>query len=439
MDTNAPHIRALVAVATIVLAVAATAVPLPSNMATAADPTVIDNDDLEGRAPTPLELAPTVAAAFPRDSYAPGSTARLVFFDRASAVTVQLFQVGSEAVKTVGGNEMQGVAMTTARRLGNVRPTYAVSIRVGDWPTGLYFAKIVARNGRVGFAPFLVRPHRLGAHRVAVVLPTLTWQAYNIRDDDGDGKGDSWYARWNVHRVGLGRPYLNRGVPFNYRAYDLPFLHWLARNRLQVDVLGDRDLDAVARGEGLARAYELIVFPGHHEYVTTHEYDLVQRYRDLGGNLAFLSANNFFWRVIRHGNTIEKTEQWRDLGRPEAALIGVQYRGNDRGEHRGPWIARDTKSVPWLFDGTGIRAGDTFGTGGIEIDKTFSSSPKNLHVIAEIPNLFGPGFTAQMTYYETPAGARVFAAGAFTLAGQAANPVISKLLSNLWQHLTVEA
>ena len=126
-------------------------------------------------------------------------------------------------------------------------------------------------------------------------------------------------------------------------------------------------------------------------------------------------------------------------GAPEAALIGVQYRGNDRGEHRGPWIARDTKSVPWLFDGTGIRAGDTFGTCGIEIDKTFSSSPKNVHVIAEIPNLFGPGFTAQMTYYETPAGARVFAAGAFTLAGQAGNPVISKLLSNLWQHLTVES
>ena len=26
------------------------------------------------------------------------------------------------------------------------------------------------------------------------MLPTLTWQAYNLRDGDGDGKGDSWYA-----------------------------------------------------------------------------------------------------------------------------------------------------------------------------------------------------------------------------------------------------
>ena len=70
--------------------------------------------------------------------------------------------------------------------------------------------------------------------------------------------------------------------------------------------------------------------------MTTHEYDVVQSYRDLGGNLAFLSANNFFWRVVRHGSTIEKTEQWRDIGRSEASLIGVQYRGNDRGGHGRP-------------------------------------------------------------------------------------------------------
>ncbi len=38
-------------------------------------------------------------------------------------------------------------------------------------------------------------------------------------------------------------------------------------------------------------------------------------------------------------------------------------------------------------------------------------------MLAEIPDLFGKGFTAQMTYYETPSGAKVFAAGAFTLAG----------------------
>ena len=35
--------------------------------------------------------------------------------------------------------------------------------------------------------------------------------------------------------------------------------------------------------------------------MTTHEYDVVTRYRDLGGNLMFLSANNFFWKVDKQG------------------------------------------------------------------------------------------------------------------------------------------
>src|SRR5207245_4156363 len=109
--------------------------------------------------------------------------------------------------------------------------------------------------------------------------------------------------------------------------------------------------------------------------------------------------------------------QWRRPGRPEASPIGTQYRGNDRGSHRGPWIVRKSAAASWLFAGTGLKDGSTFGSGGIEIDKTAGASPAGVEVVAEIPNLFGPGFTAQMTFYETPAGAKVFAAGAFTIAG----------------------
>ena len=133
---------------------------------------------------------------------------------------------------------------------------------------------------------------------------------------------------------------------------------------------------------------------------------------------------------------MEKTEQWRDLDRPEAELIGTQYRGNDRGTHRGPWIVRDAGAASWLFEGTGLHNGSTFGSGGIEIDKTSSASPRGVKVLAEIPNLFGPGFTAQMTYYETSAGAKVFAAGAFTIAGSVLNdPTVGKIMDNLWAHL----
>ena len=126
---------------------------------------------------------------------------------------------------------------------------------------------------------------------------------------------------------------------------------------------------------------------------------------------------------------------WRDLGRPEAALIGVQYLANDEGIHRGPWIVRHAESLPWLFADSGLRDGMTFASAGIEIDRTAAVSPKDVKVLAEIPNLFGPGYTAQMTYYETPRGAKVFAAGAFTLAGSVLQPNVGKLVGNLWQQL----
>ena len=390
----------------------------------------------EGRAPTPSELVPAVEAAFPHESYAPGETARLVVSNRARGIRLQVFRSGSERIVTRTNSTMNGVAVTPRRSIGSSGGRRVVAVKIGDWASGLYFARLRASDGRVGFAPFVVRPRRLGEHRVAVVLPTLTWQAYNLRDEDGDGTGDSWYAAWKNKTVRLGRPYLSRGVPYNFRRYDLPFLHWLAWTRKGVDVLSQSDLESARSAQALASAYDLIVFPGHHEYVTAREYELVEGYRNLGGSLMFLSANNFFWQVVRHGQLITKTKLWRDLERPEAALIGVQYLANGKAPKQ-PWIVRDAPAASWILAGTGLRQGSALGSGGVEIDRTSPASPRGVQVLAEIPNLFGPGMTAQMTYYETRAGAEVFAAGAFYLIRLIhVDPVTSRLVDNLWTRMT---
>ena len=86
-------------------------------------------------------------------------------------------------------------------------------------------------------------------------------------------------------------------------------------------------------------------------------------------------------------------------------MIGVQYRGNDRGLRKGAWLVRQNSATPCLFCGTGLVPGLHVGRGGIEIDKRAAASPPGLIVLAEILNLFGPGFTAEMTYYRTPLGA----------------------------------
>jgi hypothetical protein len=389
----------------------------------------------EGRAPTPVELLPSVEAAFQRESYAPGDTATLVISNRARGLRQQVFRSGPERVVTRSNSSMNGVPVSPKTGIGSSNGHRDVVVKVGNWPSGLYFARLRAADGRVGFAPFVVRPRRLGEHRVAVVMPTLTWQAYNLRDDDGDGEGDSWYADWRKKTVRLGRPFLSRGVPYNFRRYDLPFLHWLAWTRREVDVLAQSDLESVSSPRALAAAYDLIVFPGHHEYVTKREYNTIEGFRNLGGNLMFLSANNFFWRVERHGRALTKTKLWRELGRPEARLIGAQYVANGKAPRR-PWIVRSSRAGSWIFAGTGLREGSAFARGGVEIDKVAASSPRGIEVLAEIPDLFGPKLTAQMTYYESASGAKVFAAGAFYLIRLVhLDPTISRLIENLWARL----
>jgi hypothetical protein len=377
-----------------------------------------------------------VEAAFLRESYAPGETARLLVYNRARGLRLRIFRSGPERVVTRSDFTLNGVPVTPPVAVGASRGRRVLQVEIGPWPSGLYFARLRAADGRVGFAPFVVRPRRLGEHRVAIVLPTLTWQAYNLRDEGGDGVGDSWYADWRTKTVRLGRPYLNRGVPNNFRRYDLPLLQWLHRTRREVDVLAQSDLEAAADSRALRAAYELVVFPGHHEYVTTREYDLVEGYRDLGGNLLFFSANNFFWQVARRGDTITKTRLWRDLGRPEAGLIGVQYLANGKAP-RQPWILRRSRAGSWIFAGTGLREGSRLGRGGVEIDRTTPPSPRGVEVLAEIPDHFGPGRTAQMTYYETPNGAKVFAAGAFYFTRLVhLDAVTSRVVANLWTRLS---
>jgi hypothetical protein len=389
----------------------------------------------EGRAPTTAELTSSVEAAFARESYAPGASARLVISNRARSLRVQILRSGPESIVTRSNLTMNGVAVTPERPLGRSDGTSTFRIRIGNWPGGLYFARIRASDGRVGFAPFVVRPRRLGEHRVAVIQPTLTWQAYNLRDENGDGRGDSWYAHWKTKSVRLGRAYLSRGVPYNFRRYDLPFLQWLARTGKRVDMLAQTDLERAGSARRLAALYDLIVFPGHHEYVTKREYDLVEGYRDLGGNLMFLSANNFFWRVVNHGGVATKTSLWRELDRPEASLVGVQYLANGKAP-RQPWIVRESRAGRWIFAGTGLGPGSRLGRGGVEIDHTSGDSPRFVEIVAEIPELFGRGRTAQMSYYETRTGARVFAAGAFYFTRLVhVDRITSRVLENIWARL----
>lgn len=381
-----------------------------------------------------------VDAAFGVRSVTPGESATLVIRTDAQSLSVQMLRSGPEPEMTYTDTEIKGVPYGSAVALdwrGHGNAPAPVSIATAsDWPSGVYAARLDADDGRVGFAPLVVRPAAPTA-RVAVVMPTTTWGAYNFYDADGDGWGDTWYARWKTKQADLTRPQPSRGVPYHYRSYDLGFQRWLVQTGKTVDTYGDEDLELFASPQELRAAYDLIVFPGHTEYVTERVFDLVQAFRDLGGNLMFLAANNFFRKVTRANGIVTLVDEWRNLKRPESALLGNQYIASDRGERRAPFTVVGADVAPWAFAGTGLQNGSTFGVYGIEIDARSPASPPATIVLANIPDLFGPGRTAEMTYYEHWSGARVFSAGALDFGGHVQLwPQTEQLLQNVWTRLT---
>jgi hypothetical protein len=400
-----------------------------------------------GRHPRgPVVRIQGIDAGFARPNYAPGQIAALHIATDEPSLELKFFQSGPEKVVTYADNQLAGVdtgqtPIEIAMRQYQSKPR-TITIRIPNLQSGLYYASLTGPDGRVGYAPFVVRPTILGAtSRVLVVLPTNTWQAYNFQDVDGNGYGDTWYAGPPNGAVNLGRTYIARGVPPRFYRYDLPFLHWLYWSGKSAEFISDSDFDLIPNGDELAKDYDLIVFEGHEEYVATNEYDDIERFRDLGGNLMFLSANNFFWKVKEEGRILRKVGQWRVAGRPEARLIGVQYRANDDGQKQGVFTVQNTAATPWLWDGTGLTDGSTFGQFvggyGIEIDSTTPDSPPGTVVVAQIPDLLGPGITAQMSYYETPEGAKVFAAGALDFGGSSTFWPVKRMLDNLWARLSV--
>jgi hypothetical protein len=388
---------------------------------------------------------PQLLAAFGARSYRPGQVAVLhIDSSPVRVLTLRLFLAGGAGtgvVPTEGHDELTfGQAVTEQlqiRRPRGGRP-WAVHIRLGSsWPSGTYVAHLSAR-GISDYEPFVLRPRRFGSGPVLVVEPTNTWQAYNVTD------GDSWYLNPAVHTIDLARPYAGvnvrgervpNGLPDQFFRLDLGFLRWYWRSCFRADFVADDDLEHVVRASAL-RHYRLIVFAGHEEYVTSHVYDLIEGYRDAGGNLAFLSANNFFYRVDVSGNTMTGRTRWRDLGRPEAALVGAEYAGwNESHFPNRPYRVRDTRAARWLFAGTGLHYGSRFGDYGIEIDERSAASPPDTHVLAGM-RTFG-GKSAEMTIYRR-GRATVFDAGVLNFGASAHWPQVSRFVSNLWAHLSGE-
>ena len=169
------------------------------------------------------------------------------------------------------------------------RPHRSRSPIGADWPSGVYAAQTRRRTTAASASRRSSCARRRRAARVAVAMPTSTWGAYNFYDADGDGWGDTWYARWKHHARRPDPPARDRRRPVSLPQLR-PRLPALARpdrqERRHVRRRGSRAVRVARDAAGRVRPDRL---PRPHrvrdEAACTTS---IQVYRDLGGNLLFL-------------------------------------------------------------------------------------------------------------------------------------------------------
>ncbi|MHB1128583.1 MAG: N,N-dimethylformamidase beta subunit family domain-containing protein [Ilumatobacteraceae bacterium] len=375
-----------------------------------------------------------------------------------------------------------------------------------DLPSGCYALRLApaANNSVDWYIPFFVRPtDNSQCSQVAFIVPTTTYGAYanmNLRvtaqfNELAHGRltvldstdllmiqmpelGKSTY---DVHNDGSPVVYSSMNRPVtnfrpNGRMYkfclDLMIVDWLAALDVGVDIITDDDI----QHEGLEalRPYKVVVTSSHPEYVTRRQLDSLEQFIDSGGRLMYLGGNGFYsaaeipenhhdvvevrrpgqdnlWRVNHTEGLFSSSGLpsglWRNIGRPENALVGVGFitQGFDECTFYRRSAASTDPRVSWIFEGLesdeligdfGILQG---GAAGYEIDRhdIARGSPKHSIVVASssghsplydlmvssildtLPQLglSQDPIRADMVFFETNNGGAVFSVGSIAWAG----------------------
>ncbi|GAA1840584.1 N,N-dimethylformamidase beta subunit family domain-containing protein [Asanoa iriomotensis] len=320
-------------------------------------------------------------------------------------------------------------------------------LRVGpDWVSGFYLALLTNADGWCRWVPFVVRDTRPAAG--LVIVPTSTYQAYNMWPHDGRLGASLYYgfdatgepvATLRSRSVSHDRPYQDDGLPA-LAEHDMGFVRWAEEHGADLGYATSEDLDSGRVDPGRHRA---VIFCGHDEYWTTAMRRAVATARDHGTSLVFLSANNCYWRVRygtpdrrtvnctkvnpRPGKPVPLMTRWRAAGSPEQELIGAQYVSVIDG--RAPLVVRDSRH--WFWAGTGVRDGDAIpnvvsGEADQRMpDVRLPTSTEDVTLARSPYQRKGVRHEQHTTLYRAPSGAWVFAAG--SLGWTAALPTDARI------------
>lgn len=197
---------------------------------------------------------------------------------------------------------------------------------VGNWPTGLYMARIGPDDVSDDVYFVVRRSDDVPNNPILVQVPFTTVQAYN------PWGGGSFYTDPPVDTVSFRRP-----TPFHEMLDGIHgdlryFLEWIDTNAAadsipSVDFISSIDL---ARGNYAIYPdqYKLIVSAGHDEYWSDRMVDNMLNYVWQGGNAAFFGGNTCDGRVVFSAEfdrmTFKPGDKWRYHEAKDFLLVGVQ-------------------------------------------------------------------------------------------------------------------
>jgi len=299
------------------------------------------------------------------------------------------------------------------------------TLRTTGWRTGYY---LIEFGGTTAF--FVLRPKEPGTDaKILIQLSTNTYNAYT------NWGGYSLYAYNGRHKVQGRRVSFDRPQSSQFAQWEWPFIRWAESNKYALDYCTNLDLE---HHPELLKRYKLVLSVGHDEYWSGPMRNNLEKYIEEGGNCVFFSGNTCCWQVrtedngralacwkqsfgddpvYRTGDYKTLTSLWSHylVNRPENTLTGVGFLWG--GYHRSHGQFMDgtgayTAHRPghWLFAGTELKKGDTFGaklpgykTVGYECDGCelewkdglpfpthTDGTPKDFEVVATAPVRWAP-------------------------------------------------
>lgn len=371
----------------------------------------------------------------------PGDKVRLYISTTAKSYRVRAFRIGqyakSDALQvwesTPQPGKKQPEPVIEAPTNTVVAPwKESLSVDTAGWPPGNYLLRLDGDNDAQQYVPLTLRtPSNKG--RIVVINAVTTWQAYNRWGGYSLYEGLDGAKAHRSRAVSFDRPYQAETMQGagDFLFFELPFILFAERSGHEIGYATDADLDADPHLlDGASAAITL----SHDEYWSSRMRDALVRARDRGVNLAFLGGNDGYRHMrfdntptgpnrleidyksfaedpIKATNPMQATQEWRSAPdpRPESALLGNYYHCNPV---TADLVVADTTN--WLMNGLvkpgqhlPKMVGDEYNAVDLNVP-----TPRPLEVLFRSPvTCNGNSDHAAVTYYTTPSGAGVFAAG----------------------------